>query len=105
MALVAVVATPLFLFVLVVLSGLFIQSSHGLLYIYGRELVEPNIVGTATTFLMTVSVVGSFTAPIVAGWLIERTGSFLPVFGYGVVAVIGVALAWFAPEIGAVAAD
>ncbi|WP_255152071.1 MFS transporter [Halorarius halobius] len=100
-ALVGVVGTPLLLFGLVVLSGLFIQLSHGLLYTYVQELVDPNVAGTATAFLTSVSVFGSFTAPIIAGWLIERTGSFTPAFGYGVVvAVAGVALAWIAPEVG-----
>jgi len=102
-ALIAVVETPLLLFGLVVLSGLFIQLSHGVLYTYVRELVEPNVAGTATALLTTVSVFGSFSAPIVAGGLIEYTGTFLLAFGYGVlVAVIGVSLAWFAPESGPV---
>lgn len=98
-AFVALVDTPLYIFALLLLSGLCIQLSLGLLYAYVRELVEPNVVGTATALLTTVSVTGSFTAPIVAGWLIERSGSFLPAFGYGVAtAIVGVSLAWFAPE-------
>ncbi|MFB6299522.1 MAG: nitrate/nitrite transporter [Halobacteriales archaeon] len=80
-------------------AGFFIQLGLGLLFTYVRELVAKNVVGTALAVLNAVGFVGGFSAPIITGTLIERTGSFAAVFAYaGGLAVLSTVLAWYAPE-------
>jgi hypothetical protein len=75
-----------------------IQLGIGLLYTYVRTLVAPNVEATAIAFLTAVSLVGSFSAPVIGGVLIGWSGSYLPAFGYvGLVLLGGFALAWWAP--------
>ena len=91
--------TPVVLVGLLVLSGYFVQLGIGLFYTYVRELVDDNVAGSAIAALSMASFFGGFTAPAVAGVLIERTGSYVPSFGYAfVLAILGVALAYVAPE-------
>lgn len=99
--LVAIIVAPSAYFVVgaLVLVGLFIQMSIGLFYVYVRELVQPNVAGTAISFLTAVSVLGSFTSPLIGGFLIQRLHSYLPAFLYAVlITAVGVLLAWFAPK-------
>jgi predicted MFS family arabinose efflux permease len=92
------VTVPVAVLLALVLGGLAIQLGIGLLYAYVRTLVAPNVEATAIAFLTAVSVLGSFSAPLVGGVLIERTGSYVPAFGYvGCVLVAGLVLAWLAP--------
>jgi predicted MFS family arabinose efflux permease len=95
------VTVPVAVVMALVLGGLAIQLGIGLLYAYVRTLVAPNVEATAIAFLTAVSVLGSFSAPLIGGVLIERTGSYIPAFGYvGLVLVAGLALAWWAPNSG-----
>ena len=105
-----VAATPLvaalgvveFLPVLVVAllgAGFFVQFTLGLSLAYARELVAEGVATTAIAVATAVSLAGAFVSPIAAAAIFERTGSFAPTFYYAVaLAVLGVALSWFAPE-------
>lgn len=97
--LVATIRVPVALALLLLPAGFFVQLGIGLFYTYVREVVDDAVTGTALAVLGLVSFVGAFTAPAAAGALIERTGSYLPAFGYaGLLAVVGIALAVVAPE-------
>jgi len=97
--LVAVIQIPVVLALLLLPAGFFVQLGIGLFYTYIREVVSAPVTGTALAVLGLVSFVGAFSAPTIAGVLIERTASYLPAFGYaGALAVIGISLAIIAPE-------
>lgn len=97
--LVAVIQIPLILALLLLPAGFFVQLGIGLFYTYVREVVATPVTGTALAVLGLVSFAGAFSAPTIAGVLIERTASYLPAFGYaGALAVIGIGLAIVAPE-------
>ena len=92
-------STVAVVFVLVVLSGFFIQLAVGLLFTYVRELVQPAVATTAVAALTGASSLGSFLAPIAAGVLIERTGSYLPAFLLAaLVGAVGLVIAYVTPE-------
>jgi len=80
-----------------VLSGYFVHLGIGLFYTHIRELADEHVSGSAIAVLSMASFTGGFTAPIVVGWLIEQTGSFLSSFAFGL-SVCGVGLAWLAPD-------
>jgi nitrate/nitrite transporter NarK len=85
---------------LVVVSGFAVQLAIGLLFSYVVEVVEPNVRTTAVSLLTSVGLLGAFVAPIAGGAIISRVG-YRPAFVVaGVVAVLGVALAWRAPDAG-----
>jgi nitrate/nitrite transporter NarK len=89
---------PMAVLTALIFGGLAIQLGIGLLYAYVQTLVPPNVEATAIAFLTAISVLGSFSAPLVGGILIEQTGSYTPAFGYvGLVLVAGVVLSWWAP--------
>lgn len=93
------VTDPILVVVLLVLVGFFVQFSIGVFFSYARDLVPDAVGGTTVAFVSTTGILGSFTAPIVAGSLIEDTGTFDAAFGYAaLLAVVGLALAWVAPE-------
>lgn len=86
------------LVVCLVLAGLFVQLGIGILYTYVQELVEPTVGATALAALTMMSSLGSFTAPVVTGFLIERTG-YVVAFGYALLLVVaGTVLAYRGPE-------
>lgn len=96
---VSVAQTPPVLAALMVLSGYFVQLGIGLFYTHVRELVDDFVAGSAIAVLTMASFTGGFSAPAIAGWLIERTGAYLPTFGYAFgLAVLGVGLALVVPE-------
>lgn len=96
---VTVARGPVVLAVLLLLSGYFVQLSIGLFYTYVRELVDDYVAGSAIAVLTMASFTGGFTAPVIAGWLIERTGGYLAPFAYAfALAALGVGLAWVARE-------
>ncbi|MDY6764298.1 MAG: MFS transporter [Halobacteria archaeon] len=98
-AVMAVSRRVLLVLVLLIIAGFFIQLCIGLFFTYIRELVETNVATTAIAALTAANLFGAFISPIIAGVLIEQTGNFLAAFGYaGLVAVIGLGLAWHAPE-------
>lgn len=87
--------------VLLVVAGAAIQLAIGLLFSYVQEVVPAEVAATAVSLLTSVALIGAFLAPIVAGRLVERTGSFRAAFlAAGGLAVVGIALAVVAPEPG-----
>lgn len=96
---IAIVQLPIVLALVLLPAGLFVQLRIGLFYTYVRDVVASGVTGTAVAVLGFVSFVGAFTAPAIAGFLIERTGSFIPAFTYaGALALTGVGLVLFGPE-------
>ena len=86
------------LLVTLVVTGFVTQIGLVLLLPYVRELVADNVAATAFAVLNTVGFLGAFSAPVVAGSLIEEAG-FLAAFAYaGLLAMGGCALAWFVPD-------
>lgn len=84
---------------LLVIAGYLGQLGHVLLFVYVRELVTPELVATALSVLNAVGFLGAFSAPILTGVFIERTGTFVAAFGYaGVLGVVAVVLALIVPE-------
>lgn len=86
---------------LLVVSGFAIQLAIGLLFSYVTEVVPREVTTTAVSVMTSVGLLGAFLAPIAAGELIARSGyrpAFLAAF---VVALLGIALAWRAPDPGA----
>ncbi|MFB6301515.1 MAG: nitrate/nitrite transporter [Haloferacaceae archaeon] len=82
-----------------IIAGFVIQFTFGVVYSYVREVVEADITGTALAFLTTAGISGAFTAPVIAGALIERTDGYLPAFAYAAaLTAIGLLLSWIAPE-------
>lgn len=87
------------LVVCLVLAGLFVQLGIGILYTYVQELVDPTVSATALAALTMMCSLGSFTAPIVTGFLIEQTGGYVAAFSYALLIVgIGTVLAYRGPE-------
>jgi len=83
---------------LLVLAGFTIQLSFGVVYAYVREAVDESISGTALAVLGTAGIGGAFTAPLVAGELIDYSGYPLA-FGYAVaLGVVGLGLTMLAPD-------
>lgn len=84
-----------FVFLALVVAGFFVQLGIGLFYAHVGELVEPNVAATAIAVLTGLGFLGSFSAPVIAGALIEATGSYVPAFGYAIgMALLGIVLAW-----------
>lgn len=95
----AVFDTIALVFGLLVVAGIAIQIGLGLVFTYVRELVDAGVQGTAVAFATSVGLFGAFAAPIAAGALIERTGSYRPAFlAAAGIAVVGIAIAIVAPE-------
>jgi nitrate/nitrite transporter NarK len=85
--------------VVLVFAGFFVQLAVGVLFTAAGETVSPEVAGTAVAVVTAAGATGAFTAPLVAGALVDRTGSFLPTFGYaGLVGVAGLAVAFLLPE-------
>nr|WP_240137589.1 MFS transporter [Salinigranum salinum] len=83
---------------LVVVAGFGVQLGIGLLFSYIAEVVPDDVRTTAVSLLTAVGLTGAFVAPVAAGALIERVG-YRPAFVVGgLVGLVGVALAWRAPE-------
>ena len=81
------------------LAGLFVQLGIGILFTYVQELVDPTVTATALSALTTMSSFGSFSAPVITGYLIESTRTYLAAFGYAALVVgLGVVLAYYSPE-------
>ena len=81
-----------------VVTGFVTQVGLVLLLPYVRELVATNVSATAFAVLNTVGFLGAFSAPVVAGWLIETAG-FVAAFGYAsLLATLGCVVAWLVPD-------
>jgi predicted MFS family arabinose efflux permease len=86
------------LLVALVVTGFVTQVGLVLLLPYVRELVAANVAATAFAVLNTVGFFGAFSAPVVAGALIER-GGFFAAFGYaGALAALGCVVAYLVPD-------
>lgn len=102
--LVAVVAVSREVAVLVaalLAAGFAVQLTLGLSFAYVGELVDRQVVATAVAFQTAVGLAGAFIAPIAGGATIAAVGyraAFLATAG---LAVLGVVVAWAAPEPGA----
>jgi len=79
-------------------AGFAIQLCLGLVFAYVRELVDPGVAATAVAFLTSVGLAGAFLAPIVGGRLIDATNYETAFFAAGTLGLLGVLLAWYAPE-------
>jgi len=85
----------LFVLLVLALAGLFVQLGIGLFYTYVDDIVAPNVAGTAVAFLSMLGFLGSFSAPVIAGVLIEWSHSYVLAFGYATTAaLLGVVLTW-----------
>jgi len=93
----AVRAVPVVVAALLV-AGFAVQLSVGLVFSYVRELVAPEIATTAVAFLTTVGLAGGFLSPIAGGALVGTSGYAAGFAAGGALGLLGVALAWFAPE-------
>lgn len=82
-----------------VVAGFVIQLTFGVVYSYVQESVDTDISGTALAFVTTAGISGAFSAPIVAGELIEVSGSYSFAFAYAtVLTAIGLVISVSAPE-------
>ena len=98
-AVIAVSKVIALLVVCLVLAGLFVQLGIGILYTYVQELVDPTVGATALAALTMMCSLGSFTAPLITGFLIEQTESYVAAFSYALLIVgVGTVLAYRGPE-------
>lgn len=80
-------------------AGFFSQIGQVLLFVYVRELVSPNVVGTALAVVNAMGFLGAFVAPILTGALIELSGSYLLTFAAGgAISVLAVLVTLLVPE-------
>lgn len=79
-------------------AGFAIQLTLGLSFTYVRELVAPQVAATAVAFQTSVGLAGAFVAPIAGGALVEATNYTTAFLAASALAVVGVAVAWVAPE-------
>lgn len=87
------------LLVLLVVGGFFIQQPVGVLFTHIREVVEPDVQGTAVALFLVFGTFGALTAPVITGALIDYANGYTPAFGYiAVLASCTVAIAWYVPE-------
>jgi len=96
----AVVSQVSVLVAVLVISGFAVQLAIGLLFSYVTEIVPPDVRTTAVSLLTSVGLSGAFVAPIVAGRIIDGAGYRLAFLVAGGVALLGVVLAFRAPEPG-----
>ncbi len=79
-------------------AGFAIQLTLGLSFTYARELVDTNVAATAVAFQTSVGLAGAFLSPIAGGAVVDAAGFDVAFLLAGCLAVVGVALAWRAPE-------
>lgn len=84
---------------LLVVGGLVIQLTFGVVYSYVQEAVESANTGTALSILGSAGISGAFSAPVVAGWLIDLTDAYAAAFVYAVdLCVVGIGLVFVAAK-------
>lgn len=79
-------------------AGFAVQLTLGLSFSYVRELVPPHVAATAVAFLTSVGLAGAFVAPIAGGAVIDTAGYDAAFVLAGVLALVGIGVAWRAPE-------
>lgn len=94
------VSTPIpILVALLVVGGLVIQLTFGVVYSYVQEAVDPENAGTALSILGSAGISGAFSAPVIAGGLIDLTGTYAAAFAYAVgLGIAGVGLVFVTAE-------
>lgn len=98
--LIALLQDVLLLVVILVIAGAVIQLTFGIVYSYVREGVDSSLSGTALSVLGTAGMSGAFSAPLIAGALIDTTDAYMTAFLFaGIIGVAGLALSLIAPEI------
>ncbi|WP_336023480.1 MFS transporter [Halobellus salinisoli] len=80
------------------LSGFAIQLTLGLSFTYVREVVDPHVAATAVAFQTSVGLAGAFLSPIAGGAVVDNAGFDVAFLLVGLLAVVGLVLAWRAPE-------
>jgi len=91
---IAVSTTYLVVAAFLLVGGYFVQLSLGLFYSVVPDVVDDADVTTAVALLTSLGLFGAFSAPLVAGGIIEATGAYAAAFGYALaLAVGGLALA------------
>ncbi|AKH97479.1 nitrate/nitrite transporter [Halanaeroarchaeum sulfurireducens] len=105
-----VIATPVMVLIMVsrsvpvllgllILGGLVIQLTFGVVYSYVQEAVELTNEGTALSILGSTGIAGAFSAPVIAGTLIDLTGAYTAAFLYAIaVAIVGGVLVFFVAD-------
>lgn len=84
---------------MLVVGGLVIQLTFGVVYSYVQEAVDATNEGTALSILGSAGIGGAFSAPVIAGQLIDLTGTYTAAFAYAVLmAVLGVGLVFLVAE-------
>jgi len=84
-------ADAMALFLLFVASAAFaVQLGTGVYYVLTRELATPGTEGTSLTVLTAISFTGSFSAPIVGGWLIADYSWTVAFLAFAAVGLLGV---------------
>lgn len=92
--------------VVLVFAGFFVQLAVGVLFTAAGELVEPSVSGTAVAVVSAAGASGAFTALLVAGALIDATGTFDAAFAYGgLVGLAGLGLTYALQDPGGVRGD
>lgn len=74
---------------MLVVGGLVIQLTFGVVYSYVQEAVEATNEGTALSILGSAGIGGAFSAPVIAGLLIDLTGAYTAAFAYAVAMAVG----------------
>lgn len=84
---------------LLVIGGLVIQLTFGVVYSYVQEAVDPNNAGTALSILGSAGISGAFSAPVIAGVLIDLTSTYATAFAYAVgLGIVGIGLVFVTAE-------
>lgn len=89
--LVVPLATSLVVFlVLIAIAAFTLQLGTGLYYVLARELATPGTEGTSLTMLTAIGFSGSFSGPIVGGWLISAYSWSVAFAVFAGVAILGI---------------
>ncbi len=67
-------------FLLLPLTGFFIQLPFSVYYAFAAQILPDRLRGSAYTFMNMISLAGGVAAPLLAGLLLDLTGSFAPSF-------------------------
>ncbi|MFQ6013173.1 MAG: nitrate/nitrite transporter [Thermoplasmata archaeon] len=78
-------------FLLLPLIGFFIQLPFSVYYAFASQILPDRLRGSAYTFVNMISLLGGVLAPLLAGVLLDLTGSFAPSFLFAA-ALAGVGL-------------
>lgn len=81
-------------FTFVALSGVGAYGPMGAFWAIPTETLSPRIVGSVMGFVNAIGNLGAYFAPLIVGYLNQRTGSFLSGFAYlGIITLVAAALA------------